>query len=283
MRLLNLGCGKVYHTEWINIDLSSDNENIIPHNILKGIPFLDNNIDVVYHSHLLEHLTKIDAEGFLKECFRVLRPQGIIRIAVPDLETIAREYLRNLDRAINKEPFAEYDYEWILLEMFDQTTRNSGGGEMAKYLQNKEIPNKEYVFSRIGNEGKKIYDDYLSSMKEAVGKEARSFAVPARYFIRKLKRVPGFILKKTFFRIEYESIKNEIRAFEIGRFRLSGEIHQNMFDRYSLSKLLLKTGFKNVGTVSAFESSIKEWDRYQLDSINGVVRKPDSLFIEAIK
>ena len=56
-----------------------------------------------------------------------------------------------------------------------------------------------------------------------------------------------------------------------------------MYDRYSLSKLLSGCGFKNIKVVSAFESCINDWNKYQLDTVEGITRKPDSLFIEAIK
>lgn len=61
-------------------------DNIIVHNLAKGIPFPDGSVDVVYHSHLLEHLDRDVAERFLREVQRVLRLGGIQRIVVPDLE-----------------------------------------------------------------------------------------------------------------------------------------------------------------------------------------------------
>ncbi len=73
------------------------------------------------------------------------------------------------------------------------------------------------------------------------------------------------------------------KEFKIGKFRLGGEIHQWMYDRYSLSELLNKVGFVDIKVCSAFESEIPNWQNYQLETINGVVRKPDSLFIEAKK
>ena len=59
-KLLNLGCGNRYHRDWVNIDSVSRNKSIIAHNLSKGIPYLDDYFDAVYHSHLLEHLSKED-------------------------------------------------------------------------------------------------------------------------------------------------------------------------------------------------------------------------------
>jgi hypothetical protein len=69
----------------------------------------------------------------------------------------------------------------------------------------------------------------------------------------------------------------------IGKFRLGGEIHQWMYDRYSLSKLLVDVGFTQVEIKDAFTSRIPNWASYQLESKNGIIYKPDSLFMEAIK
>lgn len=57
----------------------------VHHNLLYGLPFPDESIDYLYSSHSLEHFFKDDADKFLKEAFRVLKKDGIIRICVPDL------------------------------------------------------------------------------------------------------------------------------------------------------------------------------------------------------
>lgn len=283
MQLINLGCGNNHHPGWINVDFVSTCKDVIAHNLLFGIPFKDDSFDVVYNSHLLEHFPKKEAILFLKECFRVLKSGGIIRIAVPDLESIAKEYLSNLNRVINNEHYAEFDYDWIMLEMYDQIIRNTSGGEMAKYLFRKEIPNWEYVYNRIGNEGKSLHENYLNSIKNKTEIKKKSILLSIKYQVIKLCQFPKFVLMRTLFKKEYEVLKNELEALEVGRFRLSGEVHQWMYDRYSLGKLLDACGFKNIRIVSAFESDIKDWDKYQLDSKDGIVRKPDSLFMEAIK
>ena len=76
----------------------------------------------------------------------------------------------------------------------------------------------------------------------------------------------------------------EYRTLQIGRFRQSGEIHQWMYDHYSLSVLLKKCNLTDVIQRSATESYIPDWTRFNLDTeMDGTVYKPDSLFMEAIK
>ena len=61
--------------------------------LVRGIPAADGSLEVVYHSHLLEHLTHAEAIPFIAECFRVLQPGGLLRIVVPDLKKWAQHYL----------------------------------------------------------------------------------------------------------------------------------------------------------------------------------------------
>jgi ubiquinone/menaquinone biosynthesis C-methylase UbiE len=66
------------------------------HDLSKGIPFDSNSVDAVYHSHMLPHLDRDVAEDLLREVVRVLKPGGIQRIVVPDLETRCQDYLAHL-------------------------------------------------------------------------------------------------------------------------------------------------------------------------------------------
>ena len=75
-------------------------DNVVVHNLAKGLPFEDATVDAVYHSHFLEHLDRDVAPGFVAEVHRVLRPGGIHRIAVPNLERLCRYYLEDLDASL---------------------------------------------------------------------------------------------------------------------------------------------------------------------------------------
>ena len=85
---LNLGCGSRYHPDWINIDIVPHGPEVIQHDLSRGIPLPDASCDVVYHTAVLEHMRRSDAAAFLAECYRVLKPGGIVRVGVPDLERI---------------------------------------------------------------------------------------------------------------------------------------------------------------------------------------------------
>ncbi len=63
----------------------------------KHIQLTDGSVDVLYSSHMLEHLDREEAISFLREAKRVLRKDGIIRLVVPDLQLYVRKYLDDGD------------------------------------------------------------------------------------------------------------------------------------------------------------------------------------------
>lgn len=247
--LLNLGCGGHFHPAWVNIDLVSRHPAVMEHDIQSHLPYADATFNVVYHSHVLEHLPKWKAFSFLSECIRVLKPGGILRIAIPDLETICRLYLKNLDAALVGDQKAEQRYDWMLLELLDQMVRNESGGEMARYWRKNPMPAEDFVIERVGAEVEGFLRQ-LRSMKHSASDQPRI--------------VPD--------------------ALSIGRFRQSGEIHQWMYDRFSLARLLSQCGLIEISTMTATQSAIPGFSDFMLDAdATGRTRKPDSLFMEARK
>jgi len=76
----------------------------------------------------------------------------------------------------------------------------------------------------------------------------------------------------------------DLLALNIGRFRQGGEIHQWMYDYYSLSTLLQNCGFENIIQRSACDSYFADWASFNLDSEpDGSIYKPDSLYVESVK
>lgn len=63
----------------------------------KHLPLPDSSAEVLYSSHMLEHLDREEVIAFLGEARRVLAIGGIIRIAVPDLEKYVEAYLKTRD------------------------------------------------------------------------------------------------------------------------------------------------------------------------------------------
>lgn len=255
IKYLNIGCGNIFHPDWINIDLIKS-PDIINHDIKKALPFPDNEIEVIYHSHMLEHLNKQDAEKFIKECFRILKPGGIMRIVIPDLEEICKEYLINLQNGfITRDENIIKKYNWNKLEMLDQIVRRKYGGSMGKALFNNSIDN-EYAKQRGGD----TVIDILNNAKTNDKKQK---------IISKIKN----------------KIYNYFPFFYQKKFDNSGENHKWMYDKLDLKILLIKNGFNNYRLVDYKTSAIPKWSQYNLDksSYGDFPRKPYSLFAEAKK
>lgn len=118
---LHLGCGGTMPPGWLNVDGSWNarlarrprlraalqSMGILPprggdtgfkpdvfvHDLGKPLPFPEGSFGAVYASHTLEHMHLDEAKRMLRDCYRVLRPGGVVRMVVPDLRHIILEYM----------------------------------------------------------------------------------------------------------------------------------------------------------------------------------------------
>lgn len=119
MSRINVGCGQTPTRGWKNFDNSwsvrlargplgkmlpgkSDYVDVvrregIRHAEADRLPVASGSAEVIYSSHMVEHLDRDEAARFLAEAHRVLRPGGRLRLAVPDLGKIAADYARSGD------------------------------------------------------------------------------------------------------------------------------------------------------------------------------------------
>lgn len=153
--LINLGCGTKCAPEAINLDwsiyltlkrnriistvlypligsarrehLASIPDNIIVHDISRGLPFRSNSIDAAYHSHVLEHIDRDKVSAFTKEVLRVLKPGGIHRVAVPDLHRLVERYLETYSLSLTDSEFASA-HDRSIAGMYEQSVRRESFG-----------------------------------------------------------------------------------------------------------------------------------------------------------
>lgn len=92
---LNLGCGESSALEFINVDVEPYPNIHHIQDITDLSNFLDNSVDMVYASHVLEHIPKEKLLKTLQEWRRVLKTGGLLRFAVPNFDALADIYLRS--------------------------------------------------------------------------------------------------------------------------------------------------------------------------------------------
>lgn len=69
--------------------------NVVVGDIVKGLPEKEESVDLVYCSHVLEHLTLGEFREALRNTYKILKPAGTFRFVLPDLEAKAKAYLQS--------------------------------------------------------------------------------------------------------------------------------------------------------------------------------------------
>jgi SAM-dependent methyltransferase len=95
--------------------------DVVCWDLRRGIPYPDSTFDILYQSHVLEHIEREAAHGFLRECRRVLKPGCVLRVVVPDLEKLVRTYLAVMNRPLD--PARPDEHDAAVDEIFDQMVR----------------------------------------------------------------------------------------------------------------------------------------------------------------
>lgn len=269
MLMLNLGCGDRFRPGWRNFDFVGCDGAVESHNLLEELPFDDDSVDVIYHSHVLEHFTQGDARTFLGHCHRKLKPGGVIRVVVPDLENICREYLKVLERAVDGSAEDREKHGWMTIELMDQMVRTKPGGEMADFWNRAIVSNDRAMI------------DYV---RERTGRKLELLSDPGDLSQRRVT-FRGFkqILLLGYLKLVQLLVPQPIREVVFDRTPF-GEKHRWMYDRYSLKELLESVGFVNVQFFGPEASSIPCFVDYHLDSEEDhQPYKRSSLYCEAFR
>jgi predicted SAM-dependent methyltransferase len=92
--MLEIGAGPSQKPGWLATDLrervNPNGSYCIGLDATKPFPLPDNRFDFIFCEHIIEHIPFEAGQGMLRECHRVLRPGGVIRIATPSLGFLLR-------------------------------------------------------------------------------------------------------------------------------------------------------------------------------------------------
>jgi predicted SAM-dependent methyltransferase len=92
VRKLQIGSGPVLTKGWLNSDIRPRRRDQIFMDATKEFPFPDQSLDYILAEHVVQDLAYDETSQMLRECARVLRPRGRIRLSAPDLEKLCGLY-----------------------------------------------------------------------------------------------------------------------------------------------------------------------------------------------
>lgn len=127
--LLQVGAGGHPFPHFENLDFyfsSSKKMKIVGHDLRFALPYEDNSFEGVFSEHTLEHLYPADSVRLIGEIYRVLKPGGIFRCIVPDLD----KYVRFYNGEVPNDDFKQYssgcEAMWCLTQnWFHQSVWNA--------------------------------------------------------------------------------------------------------------------------------------------------------------
>jgi len=106
---LQLGAGHKILPGWFNTDYFP-RPDISFIDVTKTFPVPPASFNFIFTEHHIEHISYKHAVFMVKECYRVLRPGGLIKINTPDLKNSVRFYL---DENLNNGEFANHPNEYL--------------------------------------------------------------------------------------------------------------------------------------------------------------------------
>lgn len=94
---LNIGSGPKHIPGWLNTDIAWRSPMFL--NIVAPWPIPAGSVDVIYADNVIEHVRLPQAREVIRNAYAALKPGGVFRLATPDVERVARQYLENGDLA----------------------------------------------------------------------------------------------------------------------------------------------------------------------------------------
>ena len=125
---VNIGAGPFGKPGWINIDMFKHEQISLRYDCRNSLPFGDNSVERIRCEHMLEHLDVNDeVPTFLKECFRCLNTNSILRIVVPDVEMFIKAYCSGKSDEWEKIGFPDVTQNWgSQMYLLNHVFRQSG-------------------------------------------------------------------------------------------------------------------------------------------------------------
>jgi hypothetical protein len=276
----NIACGGTFVAGdgWLNLDFAPMGPDVKAADLLATLPIGTQSLSLVYSSHFLEHIPKPRVDGFLRECYRVLKADGVLRLVLPDFEEMASEYLRRRDAGEHEQA------NFVVVEIIDQCVRDRPGGQLkVEYTRFRNAPQDhaamiDYVLERTGemlaSNGTAGHERLSGQGRPlSVWERARRGAATVR--TRLQRRWVNFLLS---------GLPTAFRAQNVSMASV-GERHHWLWDFHQLREALEAAGFTDVSRATATTSRYVNFPFDPLDiDANRLSRKgKESMYVEAVR
>ncbi len=161
----NLGTGDFFHPYWTNVDYFSDWYKVNDEAIKRGInhdfftkeklPIKTDSAEIVYSSHIVEHLTDDAVRVLFDEAYRILKKKGVFRVTMPDIDLHYWAYKQNdrtffywqkwyekaeaCERIFINKPLTEASIEQLFLQRFAAATTTLHADGVEKKISDTEL------------------------------------------------------------------------------------------------------------------------------------------------
>jgi len=170
---LNLGCGwRNFGEDWVHID-GGNYPHVKSHDITK-LPYKDNEVDLIYVSHVFEYFDREEGLEVLKEWHRILKKGGTLRIAVPDFGEMAKLYSQG-----------KFPLKNFLGPLYGKMEMGMKGGETGKIIYHKttyDFNDLKEVLESVGFINVRKYDWKKTSPHDKIDDHSQSY-LPSENFV----------------------------------------------------------------------------------------------------
>ena len=179
MKKIQFGSGKNILYDWENTDLPKTD-------VIKTLAYDNNSVDLIFHEHVIEHLDEVDGYNFMGECYRILKPGGIMRVSCPcidgliwvyqnwnDINPEFKKEFKNKTSFINHVTYGEsINYSGKMFLPNDRGIKTyTNGSNWHRYLYDKDDFTEKLKL--IGFKSIRVVNKHESSVKELQNLERR--------------------------------------------------------------------------------------------------------------
>ncbi|MEJ0007424.1 MAG: methyltransferase domain-containing protein [Steroidobacteraceae bacterium] len=106
LKKLEIGAGMVRKPGWLATDYDATGADALQHDATQPFPVPSESFDYIYTEHMVEHIPYVGAQAMFKECLRMLKPRGVLRVVTPSIGFLTR--ILSADRSKFEESYRNW-------------------------------------------------------------------------------------------------------------------------------------------------------------------------------